>query len=264
MTWAGGAWGSAPWGADPASGASYVVITCSVGDASAVGVTAGINKTVVATVGAASAVGITAGINKTVVAVVGDAAAAGVTATIVTSGPVTITCSVGTASAIGVTAGVNLATVIACSVGTASAAGITAGVNKTVVASVGAASAAGITASILTPTVVVCSVGSASAQGVTASIVVSNMTLTADDLAAINALITAQIPNIVAATYSHLVETGWTTDELLRIFAAVLAGKVSGAGTGTETFRGILDNKDRVVATVTSNGDRTAITLDAS
>ncbi len=45
---------------------------------------------------------------------------------------------------------------------------------------------------------------------------------------------------------------------------AVLAGKVSGAGTGTETFRGINDDKDRVVATTDSSGNRTAITLDGT
>ena len=53
-----------------------------------------------------------------------------------------------------------------------------------------------------------------------------------------------------------------TLAESLRLSNAVLGGKVSGAGTGTETFRDIADTVDRVVATVDSSGNRTAITLD--
>jgi hypothetical protein len=44
----------------------------------------------------------------------------------------------------------------------------------------------------------------------------------------------------------------------------VLAGEVSGGGTTTITFRSTDDTKDRVVATVDSNGNRTAITYDKS
>lgn len=69
---------------------------------------------------------------------------------------------------------------------------------------------------------------------------------------------------IASAVMTYVVESGWTTEEMLRVFAAVLAGKVSGAGTGTETFRGINDDKNRVVATTDSSGNRSNITLDAS
>jgi hypothetical protein len=48
----------------------------------------------------------------------------------------------------------------------------------------------------------------------------------------------------------------------MRLFASVLLGKVSGAGTGTETFRDINDTKNRVIADVTPQGDRTNITRD--
>jgi len=65
---------------------------------------------------------------------------------------------------------------------------------------------------------------------------------------------------VLAATVEGVV----TVAESLRIQNAVLAGKVSGAGTGTETFRGINDDKDRVVATTDSSGNRTAIVLDAT
>lgn len=70
--------------------------------------------------------------------------------------------------------------------------------------------------------------------------------------------------DVAGAVATYAIESGWTTETLLRVFAAVLAGKVSGAGTGTETFRGINDDKDRVVATTDSSGNRTAITLDGT
>jgi hypothetical protein len=58
------------------------------------------------------------------------------------------------------------------------------------------------------------------------------------------------------------VEGSYTLAESMRIQNAVLAGKVSGAGTGTEVFRDISDSKDRVTATVDASGNRSAITLD--
>lgn len=69
---------------------------------------------------------------------------------------------------------------------------------------------------------------------------------------------------IASAVMTYAVETGWTMEEMLRITTAVLAGKVSGAGTGTEVFRDINDTKNRVTATVDSSGNRSAITLDPS
>jgi hypothetical protein len=50
----------------------------------------------------------------------------------------------------------------------------------------------------------------------------------------------------------------------MRLFASVLLGKVSGAGTETEVFRDINDTKDRVTATVDAQGNRTNIDRDAS
>jgi len=52
--------------------------------------------------------------------------------------------------------------------------------------------------------------------------------------------------------------------DFLRLARAVLLGKTSGAGTGTENFRDRADGKNRVVSTIDSNGDRTAITTDAT
>jgi hypothetical protein len=61
------------------------------------------------------------------------------------------------------------------------------------------------------------------------------------------------------------IETGLTLRQALRVVTAAVAGKVSGAETTTITFRNAqADSKDRIVATVDANGNRTAVTLDVS
>jgi hypothetical protein len=60
-------------------------------------------------------------------------------------------------------------------------------------------------------------------------------------------------------------EGGLSLREALRIMAAALAGKVSGAGGSTVTIRAAeTDHKARITATVDANGNRTAVTLDGS
>jgi hypothetical protein len=61
-----------------------------------------------------------------------------------------------------------------------------------------------------------------------------------------------------------LTDTTYTSGDLLRLIAAMAAGKVSGAQTGTEVFRDVGDTKPRITATVDAQGNRTAITLDPS
>ena len=59
------------------------------------------------------------------------------------------------------------------------------------------------------------------------------------------------------------VEEGLTVRHALRLIAAATAGKISGAATTTITIRNaFVDDKDRIIATVTGDGDRTAITYD--
>lgn len=58
------------------------------------------------------------------------------------------------------------------------------------------------------------------------------------------------------------VETGFTLRQVLRLVAAVLAGKASGMGTTTAIFRDLGDTKDRVTATVDPDGNRSAIARD--
>ena len=59
-------------------------------------------------------------------------------------------------------------------------------------------------------------------------------------------------------------QDGKTYAETLRLMAAVLLGKASGLDTDTAVYRAIDDSKTRVTATVDANGNRTAVTLDAS
>ena len=59
------------------------------------------------------------------------------------------------------------------------------------------------------------------------------------------------------------VETGLTPRQALRLITAASAGKLSGAATTTVTIRNaVADSKDRVVATVDADGNRSAITVD--
>jgi hypothetical protein len=52
-----------------------------------------------------------------------------------------------------------------------------------------------------------------------------------------------------------------TMRESLRVFLSILAGKVSGGGTDTITFRDLADTKNVQVATVDANGNRAAVTV---
>jgi hypothetical protein len=59
------------------------------------------------------------------------------------------------------------------------------------------------------------------------------------------------------------IESGLTLRQALRLVAAATAGKISGGGTATVTIRNaVADGVDRLVATVDTDGNRTAITYD--
>jgi hypothetical protein len=60
------------------------------------------------------------------------------------------------------------------------------------------------------------------------------------------------------------VETGYTLRQAMRLMLAALAGKASGLGTTTAVFRDMADSKDRISATVDADGNRTAVTRDAT
>ena len=64
---------------------------------------------------------------------------------------------------------------------------------------------------------------------------------------------------------SEDVETSMTVRQALRLIAAATAGKVSGAAGTTITIRSaVADDKERIIATVDGDGNRTAITYDLS
>jgi hypothetical protein len=60
------------------------------------------------------------------------------------------------------------------------------------------------------------------------------------------------------------VENGLSGADVMRILLAAMAGKVSGAATTTINIRDNADTKNRIVATVDADGNRSAVTLDAS
>lgn len=66
----------------------------------------------------------------------------------------------------------------------------------------------------------------------------------------------------VAAMTSRLIDNGLTNDDMMRLMASVLLGKVSGTDTSTIKFRDLADTTDRITATVDASGNRTAITYD--
>lgn len=67
-----------------------------------------------------------------------------------------------------------------------------------------------------------------------------------------------------AAVLAAIVEGTETLAELLRLLRAALVGKSNGFPTGPAHFRDRADAKNRITATVDADGNRTAITTDAS
>jgi hypothetical protein len=65
----------------------------------------------------------------------------------------------------------------------------------------------------------------------------------------------------VDAVLDEVVVGTYTMRQLLAVMASALAGKVSGGGTSTITFRGVNDASDVIVATVDASGNRSAVTL---
>lgn len=69
---------------------------------------------------------------------------------------------------------------------------------------------------------------------------------------------------VASGVWEHVVESTYTAEQIMRLMGAVLAGTVSGAGTGTETFKGLDTSTNRIVATVDSSGNRLSITTNGS
>lgn len=65
---------------------------------------------------------------------------------------------------------------------------------------------------------------------------------------------------LATAVWAEVLESGYSSADIMRIMAASLAGKTSGQPSAP-VFRSIDDSADRITATVDDDGNRTAITL---
>lgn len=64
------------------------------------------------------------------------------------------------------------------------------------------------------------------------------------------------------AVMARIIEGDKTLQQMISTIAATTAGKASGAGTGTMTYRNVSDTKNTVISEVDGIGNRTAITYD--
>lgn len=69
-------------------------------------------------------------------------------------------------------------------------------------------------------------------------------------------------PSAATEVWSHQVEGVFTAQEVIRLIAAALAGKISGAEGTNVKIRDLNDTKDRIDATVDSDGNRLSIIYD--
>lgn len=75
---------------------------------------------------------------------------------------------------------------------------------------------------------------------------------------------TALAANAVDEIWDEVVDGTYTGRQSMRIQNSLSAGKTSGGGTGTITFRDLADTKNRISATIDGSGNRTAVTIDAT
>lgn len=85
-----------------------------------------------------------------------------------------------------------------------------------------------------------------------------------DTSTTIPAQITALNDITVADIIAGVADGAYDLQEMLRLITAACVGKSSGGGSNTLVFRNTGDSKNRITATVDANGNRTAMTLDAS
>lgn len=76
------------------------------------------------------------------------------------------------------------------------------------------------------------------------------------------ALTSGERTSLAGVVWATVMEGSRTAIQYMRGFAAALMGKASGMATTTATFRDTGDSKDRIVATVDADGNRSAVTLD--
>ena len=92
----------------------------------------------------------------------------------------------------------------------------------------------------------------------TAGVAVASIATDAITAAALKADAGAEIAD---AILDEVVVGSYTMRQLLKVMAAALAGKATGGGTTSVTFRGVDDASDVIVATVDANGNRSEVVL---
>ena len=85
-------------------------------------------------------------------------------------------------------------------------------------------------------------------------------TATATNVTTVNGLSAGTIDSIL----DDPIEGSMTLRQAMRIVLAACANKLSGAATTTVTIRDLADTKARITATVDADGNRSAVTLDAT
>lgn len=84
----------------------------------------------------------------------------------------------------------------------------------------------------------------------------------------VQALAAGALTAIAAAVGGRVVEDAgsptYSEDDLLRLMAAALLGKVSGLNVGAPEFRNLHDTLDRIVAVTDASGNRSSVALDPS
>lgn len=66
------------------------------------------------------------------------------------------------------------------------------------------------------------------------------------------------------AVWQAIVEGGMSAEAMMRVLVAAMAGKSSGAGSATETYKSIDGSKARITATFDAAGNRSGVVVDGS
>jgi hypothetical protein len=79
-----------------------------------------------------------------------------------------------------------------------------------------------------------------------------------------NAVAASAASEIATAVVGATIEGTETVQGVLRLVRAATVGKLAGAATNTVTIRDAADTKNRITATVDADGNRSAVTTDAT
>lgn len=83
-------------------------------------------------------------------------------------------------------------------------------------------------------------------------------------LANLDATVSSRSTLTAANVWAYIIEGSLTAQNVMRLIFASVVNKLSGAATTTVKIRDLADTKDRITATVDADGNRTAVTVDAT